>query len=136
MKLKIRTPYNSRTFPKKYESVFSPSLTVPDQSLTMRQILERYHRGLPLTDVKTPIYEVNDDSPLDEWSGVNPATLDISEHQAIYDARMAELNNIKASLDKKRKDAKKLRKPAKDVPAPSAGDPQKDAGDNTQNPKS
>ena len=31
--------------------------TVPNQALSIQQLLERYARGLPLEDVRTPIYE-------------------------------------------------------------------------------
>ena len=58
--LQIKNYLNRDSFPKKYKEFTMPSETVPDQSLTMRQILDRYARGLPL-DVKTPIWEEDDE---------------------------------------------------------------------------
>jgi len=34
-----------------------PSLTIPDQSMTVRDILERHSRGLTIESAKVPIYE-------------------------------------------------------------------------------
>lgn len=34
-----------------------PSQTVPDQIMTIQQIMDRYARGLPLAGAKVPIYE-------------------------------------------------------------------------------
>lgn len=47
-------------FPRKYETTDKPSLTVPDQALTIKQILDRYARGLPLGGQKVPIYDGDD----------------------------------------------------------------------------
>lgn len=37
-----------------------PSMTIPDQTMSMREILQRFARGLPV-DVKVPIYDGEDD---------------------------------------------------------------------------
>jgi hypothetical protein len=34
-----------------------PSMTVPDQTMSIREIAIRYAHGLPFTDAKTPIYD-------------------------------------------------------------------------------
>lgn len=40
-----------------------PSLTVPDQTMSIREILERYARGLSVTDGRVPIYLGEDEMP-------------------------------------------------------------------------
>lgn len=52
-----------------------PSLTVPDQALTIKQMLERFARGLPISNGKTPLYGSE--------TGVNTKTLDFVDMQAI-----------------------------------------------------
>lgn len=41
----------------------NPSLTVPDQTYTMRQILDRSRRGLPVSGGRVPLYDEDDDLP-------------------------------------------------------------------------
>ena len=96
--LQIKNYLNRDSFPKKYKEFTMPSETVPDQSLTMRQILDRYARGLPL-DVKTPIWEEDDElNPLPDVR-----TLDLTEKQDMLQSAKDELNAIKQKMAEKRK---------------------------------
>jgi len=98
MYAKVKNYLNRDEFPKNYKAFSMPSETVPDQSLTMRQILDRYARGLPL-DVKTPIWEDDDEfNPLPD-----PRTLDLTEKQELLKSAKAELNEIKNKMAEKRK---------------------------------
>lgn len=40
-----------------------PSLFEPDQTMSIREIMERYARGLPIADQKTPIYLDEEEFP-------------------------------------------------------------------------
>lgn len=40
-----------------------PSLFEPDQTMGIREIMERYARGLPIADQKTPIYLDDEEFP-------------------------------------------------------------------------
>ena len=94
----IKNYLNRDSFPKKYKAFTMPSETVPDQSLTMRQILDRYARGLPL-DVKTPIWEEDDElNPLPDVR-----TLDLTEKHDMLKSAQDELNAIKTKMAEKRK---------------------------------
>lgn len=44
----FKTPYNAHLFPKEREKNFGPSKTVPDQTMSLKTILERYSRGMPI----------------------------------------------------------------------------------------
>ena len=72
MKIKHSTQYNGNVHELKNENDFGPSLTIPDQTMSIKEILERYARGLPM-DGKVPIYEG------DEGDGIDPRRLDLSE---------------------------------------------------------
>lgn len=51
----IKTAYNSKEHPRKGETNREPSMVVPNQAMTVREILERYARGLPLSE-RQPVY--------------------------------------------------------------------------------
>jgi len=97
MYAKVKNYLNRDEFPKNYKAFSMPSETVPDQSLTMRQILDRYARGLPL-DVKTPIWEEDDElNPLPDVR-----TLDLTEKAEMLKQAKAELQDIKNKMAEKR----------------------------------
>jgi hypothetical protein len=67
-----------------------PSLTVPDQAMTVREILERYASGMPLDGQPgEPWYD-------EESNGVNLKTLDLSERAEL-------LNNYREMRDEAKK---------------------------------
>lgn len=51
-----------------------PSLTVPDQSMTIREIINRSQKGLPVSGVRVPMYNETDDGIMPDLS-----RMDISE---------------------------------------------------------
>ena len=52
------------------------SMTIPDETMSIREILHRHVRGLPMDgkDPKTAIWD-------DQSNGINPKTLDLTEIQ-------------------------------------------------------
>lgn len=97
--LRIKNYLNRDTFPKNYKHFTMPSETIPDQSLTIRQILDRYARGLPL-DAKQPLWDHNAD--IDDVLP-DPRTLDLAERQDFVIQAKAELDEVKAKIAEKRK---------------------------------
>lgn len=81
-----------KLFPEKYEVNYQPSKTVPDQSLSVQEILRRYARGLPLSDVKTPIYEG------DEQTFPDLSKMDLADREAYLDEQVIRLQNLKDDL--------------------------------------
>lgn len=77
-----------------------PSETVPDQAMSVREILQRYARGLPLTEAgRVPIWaESPEDDDLPDIK-----TLDLAERQEIKEAAEAELLTIKKRQNAKNK---------------------------------
>lgn len=68
-----------------------PSITAPEQNLTIRQIMDRYSRGMPLTSqIKQPQYH-NGEFP-------DIAGLDLTEVQALRKAADKNVNDIKKNL--------------------------------------
>ncbi len=111
-KFKIRTNLSARLIKSDGEKNTLPSLTVPDQSLTIRQIMERYARGLPLEGQRVPIYEGEDE---DNYLP-DPRTLDLSEREDLAAQANEELHEIK------RKHKKPQTNVDKTPPAPTVPD--------------
>lgn len=74
----------------------TPSLTVPDLSLTIDELLVRYERGLPLPVQKTPIYE---DENLPS-TGRSVSTMDLIDLHYYKKSSMERLEILRDSLAK------------------------------------
>ena len=59
----IKNHYNGRYFPKTHEINTQPSKTVPNQAMTVKELIIRFASGLPLTGAKIPIYEGSEEFP-------------------------------------------------------------------------
>lgn len=94
---KFKTPYNS--IPDPGESFRNPSLTLPDQTLSIKQIMDRYASGRPLTDVKTPHYNGEDD----DFFPPNFDRLDLIDRKDLLDVQKLRISEIRQKIDEKRK---------------------------------
>ena len=91
--IQTKLNYNPATFPGK-DCSKQPSLTVPDQTMSLRVILERYAKGLPLVgNPAQPIYTPEED--LESSLGVDLRTLDLSEIKELKDSVNQEVREIK-----------------------------------------
>ena len=90
--MKVKNMFSSILFDKNYETNDEPSLTVPDQTMTIREILTRFSRGLPI-DQKIPIYNESDS---DEYFP-DPRYMDLAERQELSEIFREELYQIKES---------------------------------------
>lgn len=101
---RYRTSANAASLPKHYVYIPSDSETVPDQSLSVNEMLSRYQRGLPITGY-TPQYYDEDDYP-------NLADMDILEIKELRDKTLSQISDLEhqqtlaaKALDKKHRDA-------------------------------
>lgn len=79
--------------PRTYKSVKGHSMTVPDQSMSLRTIIERFSRGLPITGtVAEPVYS--------ETELPNIKTLDLTERMEMANTFSQELLAIQDKIDK------------------------------------
>lgn len=63
-RLLVKTQYNKHFFPDYYETNYQPSETVPNQSLSLKTLLDRYARGLPLSgNASEPAYYGDEEMP-------------------------------------------------------------------------
>jgi len=87
--MKVKHSLNASKFEKSYKKFTMPSMTVPDQTMSIRTILERYSRGLPIGGRLDEYYDEDDNLP-------NPLTLDLAERQELADLYKNEINEIKS----------------------------------------
>lgn len=115
----IRTPYNASKLPKHYEKTTGPDMTIPDQSMSIQEILVRYSRGLSTSGIKVPIYEGETDMPdMTHW--------DLADREAYMSAAAEELQDIKNKLNKKARDKAQAKKEAEEkAKNPVKNDPPK-----------
>jgi hypothetical protein len=84
----------------KGQSNFGESKTVPDQSMTLRELLIRYAKGLPLEGARTPIWEG------EEGFDIDPEKLDLAEREELAEKAREELKaineRVKEEVEKKK----------------------------------
>lgn len=105
----IKTSLTARYYPKKYEVNTQPSKTIPDQTMSLKTILDRFARGIPMNVGKTPIYE-NDENAL----GIDVRSLDLADKERIKEANQANIQNLRTQLE-----AQKAPKAAPNVQTPT-----------------
>jgi len=97
----IKTPYNRELHEKQYEKNTLPSKTIPDQTLSIPELIKRYASGLPLEGHKQPIYS---DNPEDDILGGRVfASLDLSEQYDIVRNAQQEYKQITQRLRNSKK---------------------------------
>jgi hypothetical protein len=89
--MKVRNIFNAHEF-NDNEINNEPSQTVPDQTMSVRELVRRYASGLPLGGTKEPIYEGED------GDGIDLRTLDLAERQEMEIAARKELAEIEQRL--------------------------------------
>jgi len=93
--MKVKNIYSSELFEKQYEQNNEPSLTIPDQTLSIKQILQRYASGQSL-EGKTPYY---DESESEEYYP-DPRYMDLAEREELSQNYREEIQHIKTKAKK------------------------------------
>jgi hypothetical protein len=86
--MKVLNPFNYEV--SKGKVITQKSQTIPDQTMSIRTILDRYAKGLPVTGYKNPIYE---DSDIDEVIQ-DPRKMDLAERQQFAKYAKEQSENI------------------------------------------
>lgn len=92
----MRTVRNSQTYDYQqevYEINRMPSMTVPDQSMSVQEIMQRYAQGLPLMGERVSIWQ-GDVGDGDEDYLPDPQHLDLAEREELERQFTEERNEI------------------------------------------
>lgn len=90
---KFKTAWNADEFDIPLEYNEEPSMTVPDQSMSVREIMDRFARGLPVSGHKVPVYDGEEDLP-------DMKKLDLSERAEMIEANAALIKEMQGQLQK------------------------------------
>lgn len=89
----IRTQYNAPILPHHYEHNDQPSNTVPNQSMPLKTILDRFTRGLPLDiPLKNDYYEGENEEYIDMRH------LDLAEQQELLEMSRQQTKDLEQRL--------------------------------------
>jgi len=99
--MKVKNIFSSELFEKQYEQNDEPSLTIPDQTLSIKQILERYASGQSL-EGKTPYY---DESESEEYYP-DPRFMDLADREELSEIYKEQISEIKRKNAKQRDENK------------------------------
>lgn len=100
----FKNHHNANKFAKNMEVVdtSNPSLTIPNQSMTIQEIYQRFASGRSLSGVKSPIYDDDGSGKLelsfDDYLP-NLATLDLADRQSIIENAKEQLDEVKKRLN-------------------------------------
>lgn len=89
--MKFNSYYSREVSPG--EKNTKPSKTVPDQAMTIAEIIQRTQKGLPITGVRVPMYNETEDGIMPDVS-----RMDISEVYALKRAIAAKEKEIRQRL--------------------------------------
>lgn len=89
---RFKTQWNAQSFPSNYEVNNQPSLTIPDQTMSISEIMDRYARGIPFDDAKTPVYN-GEENEMPDLS-----TLDISERYDLMEENRQKIADLQDRL--------------------------------------
>lgn len=105
MPTRFKTQYNQDEFPIRGEVNRGVSMTIPDQTMSIKEIMRRYAQGLPVAGEKVPVYDEENDLP-------DPRKMDLVEIQEAAEDARAEYKDIavkyKQEMDDKAAAAKKV----------------------------
>lgn len=96
--MKFKTQYNQGEFPRVGEKNEKPSATVPDMSLSIREILDRYARGIPM-NVKKGKYDEEEED--DAFYSIDVSNLDLAEKEELARQAKAEVDRLRKVLNDK-----------------------------------
>lgn len=99
--MKFKQPYDYANHVKDREVNNLPSLTIPDQTMSIPELIRRYAQGLPLGAPRVPMYD--DVEVGDLLQGRNWNTLDLTERAEIMKNVSYEVQDIITKESNRRK---------------------------------
>lgn len=93
--------YQYEMFPNDMEHPTGPSLTVPDQSMSLNEMLRRHAAGTAPANAQNPLYE--DEANFDSADYTKIKSLDLSEQDEIKRALSTNIDQMKDKLKPKPK---------------------------------
>lgn len=97
MNYKIKTPANFSQDDITPEKNSLPSMTIPGQAMSIKEIMRRFQSGLPIEGARVPMYYEDDNgNPMDI---PDMKKLDLSERFDLIDENRDRINKLKSELE-------------------------------------
>lgn len=128
--MKFKSNYNAIKNPKEYyiaeevETSIQPDMAVPDQSMSVIEIMRRFANGQPLGGTRNPVWNGEDTEIPANWD-----QMDISEQEDYKQANFERIKELNQDLYDQNNKLGKYKPEDIQQPAPSAG------SKDTNNPK-
>lgn len=90
-----------------------PSMTVPDQAMSIQEILRRFAQGLPLGGQKVPLYD--EDIPFDAQEFQR---MDLADKQEFMEANKRRMEQLQSELNDQRNASLRSKQSAPTGPEP------------------
>lgn len=97
---KFKNHFNS--IPDQGKSIKGPSKTIPDQSMTISEIMRRFASGLPVEGAKVSVYDGEDELLPDM------AKLDLADRQELLEQTRDNVKSLQSKLRQKQKPGKEF----------------------------
>lgn len=107
---RVNTPLNVYQRIQYAQMNHQPSMTIPDQTMTMRQLIERYATGQTLDGGKESIFEE------EPTNGINPKTLDLVDIQMLKEENKQRIKFLQKQHDDEQEAKEALSKLKLEVP--------------------
>jgi len=122
----VKTQYNNIALEKTYEQNNGISKTIPNQAMTVKELIARFASGLPLNLGKVPIYE-GDDENLTDLDAMDRIELhnyvkDLKEQRDAAASRVSEARTKAEELKMEKIIAERVEKRIKDNEEKLAGE--------------
>jgi hypothetical protein len=98
--MRVKNIFSADEFEKEYEVNDEPSLTIPDQTMSIKEILNRFASGLPIDGQKVPIY---DESESEEYFP-DPRYMDLADRQEMAENYKQELQAYQTKAEETKSD--------------------------------
>lgn len=97
MTKRFATQYNDLRI-KDPERNTKPSMTVPDMTMSIKEILQRFAKGIPISGEKVPIYDGDEDF----FPDVN--NMDLADRQAFIEDSINDIKETRAKFERKKQE--------------------------------
>ncbi|AXH77000.1 MAG: hypothetical protein [Microviridae sp.] len=94
--MKFKHHYNRQNFLSDHEVNDHPSETLPDQSMSVKEIMRRYANGLHTTGERVPLYEGEELTP-------NFQNMDLADRQQFVEEKTLELEELQDKIKRSRR---------------------------------
>lgn len=95
---KFKVQFSDEYYSPGAEINTKPSATVPDQTMSIREIMRRFASGLPISGEKVPMYDEENDLP-------DPRSLDLIDRQEWLEETRNDVAEMQQKLTKKQQKA-------------------------------